>query len=261
MSASAERPRILAIHAHPDDLEFQCAGTLALLKQQGCSILMATMSPGDCGSAELGPDEISQIRRREAQASADLLGAEYVCLEFRDLSIIVDNDSRKRAVEAVRRARPDIVITAPPTDYMCDHEVTSRLIRDACFIAPIPNYSTRQWEPAVALERIPHLYYVDAIEGTDSFGNPLQPEFIIDIGTTYELKRKMLACHDSQRAWLRKQHGIDEYLDRGKRWSALRGAEIGAAYGEAFTQHKGHPYPSDNLLLKLLGGQRRSDDS
>ena len=253
MAQPAKGPRILAIHAHPDDIEFQCAGTLALLKQKGCPITLVTMTPGDCGSAELGPDEIAAVRRKEAQASADLLGAEYVCLEFRDLSIIVDNDSRRRVTEAVRRARPEIVLTAPPTDYMCDHEATSRLVRDACFCAPIPNYATRQWDPAPPIDAIPHLYYVDAIEGTDYYGNPIAAEFVVDVSATFDLKQKMLACHESQRSWLRKQHGIDEYLERAQRWSAMRGQEIGAKYGEAFTQHKGHPYPQDNLLLELLG--------
>ena len=68
-------PRILAIHAHPDDIEFQCAGTLALLKQKGCEIVLAVMTPGDCGSAEHDPEEISQIRREEARKSAELLVA------------------------------------------------------------------------------------------------------------------------------------------------------------------------------------------
>ena len=84
MHRSVPTPRVLAIHAHPDDIEFQCAGTLALLKQRGCHITTATMTPGDCGSAELGPDEISAVRRAEAKAAADLLGADYLCLEFRD---------------------------------------------------------------------------------------------------------------------------------------------------------------------------------
>ena len=53
--------RILAIHAHPDDIEFQCAGTLALLAAAGHSIAMATMTPGDCGSRELGPEEIAAV--------------------------------------------------------------------------------------------------------------------------------------------------------------------------------------------------------
>jgi LmbE family N-acetylglucosaminyl deacetylase len=254
MPEIAGKPRILAIHAHPDDVEFQCAGTLGLLRRLGCPITIATMTPGDCGSAELGPQQIAQIRRTEAANSARLLEATYVCLEFRDLAIVHDNDSRQRVTEALRQAQADIVITAPPVDYMSDHEVTSRLVRDACFNAPIPNYATGAPNPAPPLAKIPHLYYVDAIEGTDLFGRAIEPQFIVDITATFELKRRMLACHDSQRAWLRKQHGIDEYLDRSARWSALRGREIGAAYGEAFTQHRGHPYPQDNLLQELLKG-------
>jgi LmbE family N-acetylglucosaminyl deacetylase len=252
MVDSAAPPRILAIHAHPDDVEFQCAGTLARLKQLGCHITIATMTAGDCGSAELGPLDIARVRRAEARKAADLLGADYLCLEFADFCIIIDHEGRRKVTEAVRRARPDIVITAPPVDYMSDHEMTSRLVRDACFMAPTPNYSTQHWNAASPLAKIPHLYYVDPIEGVDYFGNPIQPEFIIDISTTFELKRQMLACHESQRGWLFKQHGIDEYLESCARWSAARGKEIGAAYGEAFIQHRGHPYPHDNRLRDLL---------
>lgn len=249
-----DSPRILAIHAHPDDIEFQCAGTLAILASRDCSLTLATMTPGDCGSAELEPEEISRVRRAEAAASAEILAAKYICLEFRDLSIVHDNEHRRRVTEIVRRVRPDIVITAPPADYMSDHEITSLLVRDACFNAPIPNYTTGAREPAAPAEAIPHLYYVDPIEATDRFGHSVQPEFIVDISATFETKQRMLACHNSQRAWLRRQHGIDEYLQRSERWSAERGSEIDAHYGEGFIQHRGHPYPVDNLLLKLLGG-------
>lgn len=253
MADMTKPPRILAIHAHPDDVEFQVAGTLARLKKLGCEICIATMTPGDCGSAELGPLQISAVRRAEAKKAADLLGAEYLCLEFRDLQILVDNDGRRRVAEAIRQTRPEIVFTAPPVDYMSDHEMTSRLVRDACFAASVPNFDTRQANPAPPLAKIPHLYYVDAIEGIDWYGRQIPPEFIVDISETFELKREMLACHESQRGWLLKQHGIDEYLDSCTRWSSARGQAIGKAYGEAFTQHKGHPYPHDNLLLKLLG--------
>jgi LmbE family N-acetylglucosaminyl deacetylase len=252
MPAMSNSLRILAIHAHPDDIEFQCAGTLLRLRQRGCSVTIATMTPGDCGSVEFGPEEIARIRRDEALKSAEILGADYLCLEFRDLSIVIDDASRRRVTEVVRRVQPDIVITAPPVDYMSDHEMTSRLVRDACFNAPIPNYLTQQWDPAPILTHIPHLYYVDPIEGTDYFGNPVTPDFTVDISTTFEKKQEMLACHDSQRAWLRKQHGLDEYLEGSRRWSARRGAAIQAQYGEAFCQHRGHPYPSENRLLQLL---------
>jgi len=237
---------VLAIHAHPDDIEFQCAGTLLRLVERGAEVHVATMTPGDCGSAEMSADEIAEVRRAEASRAASLLGAEYRCLEFRDLSICFDNPSRKRVAECLRRVRPDIVLTAPPVDYMPDHEVTSLLVRDACFNA------TGADDPADPLDAIPHLYYVDAIEGMDWYGDPQPAGFIVDVSEVFERKLQMLACHESQRGWLLKQHGMDEYLESCRRWGGERGAEIGVAYGEAFRQHCGHPYPGDDRLGQLL---------
>ena len=256
MSGSDERPRVLAIHAHPDDLEFQCAGTLALLAEAGCSITMATMTPGDCGSATLDAEAIAANRRAEAMASASLIGAGFVCLEFRDLAIFDDDESRRRVVEAIRLAKPDLVLTAPPVDYLCDHEATSKLVRDACFAATLPNYKTRRWEPAPTLARLPHLYYVDAIGGADRGGRPIPAGFHVDVSRVFDLKRRMLACHASQRDWLRRQHGVDEYLDAQERWSRHRGAEAGVEHAEAFRQYLGHPYPAGNRVLELLNSSQ-----
>jgi LmbE family N-acetylglucosaminyl deacetylase len=253
MPENSKPPHILAIHAHPDDVEFQCAGTLARLRQAGASITIATMTPGDCGSAESGPEEIADVRRAEARNSAALIEADYFCLEFRDLCIVLDNPSRRRVTEFLRRIRPNVVITAPAVDYMSDHELTSHLVRDACFNASVTNYATNaDSTPSAPLDEIPYLYYVDPVEGTDHYGNRIEPGFIVDITSTFELKKRMLACHASQRSWLLKQHGIDEYLDLCERWSAARGKEIGAAYGEGFTQHVGHPYPAHDYLAELL---------
>ncbi|MCG6154525.1 PIG-L deacetylase family protein [Rubinisphaera margarita] len=245
-------PRILAIHAHPDDIELQCAGTLALLKDRGCEIVYCTMTAGDLGSMELSQKEIAAVRRGEAEKAAALLGAEYVCGEFGDLAIFNDDPSRRRVTEIIRKARPDIVITAPHRDYHCDHEATGTLVRDACFGSTIPNYKTHQWDPAPYLDHLPHLYYVDPVEGTDYYGNPQTPAFVIDISSKIDLKLEMLACHASQRDWLRKIHGMDEYIDSCRRWSATRGQEHGFEYGEGFSQHKGHPFPHDNLLKQIL---------
>ena len=243
---------VLAIHAHPDDIEIQCAGTLLRLAKLGCRISVATMTPGDCGSAEVSQDEIAAIRRAEASSAAEILRAEYTCLEFRDLSICFDNDSRRRVTEYLRRTAPDLILTAPPVDYMHDHEMTSMLVRDACFNASVPNYRTRQWDPSAPLTKIPWLYYVDAVEGTDHFGNRHPVDFIIDVSAEFETKLEALACHASQREWLQRQHGIDEYIDATRRWSAQRGSEIDADYGEGYRQYKGHPHPTSNLLGELL---------
>lgn len=252
MSIQPSDLHVVAIHAHPDDIEIQCAGTLLRLRELGCRISTVTMTPGDCGSAELSQDEIAAVRRAEAGAAAKILGADYTCLEFRDLSICFDNDSRRRVTEFLRRSRPDIILTAPPVDYMHDHEITSQLVRDACFNASVPNYRTQQWDPAEPMNKIPWLYYVDAVEGTDHFGNRLPVDFIVDVSDTFDTKLEALACHSSQRNWLRRQHGIDEYLESTRRWSETRGQEAGVAHGEGFRQYKGHPHPTDNILGQLL---------
>ena len=245
--------RVLAIHAHPDDIEFQCAGTLALLGAAGCHLTLATMTPGDCGSADRDAATIAEIRRAEAQAAAQVLGADFVCLEFRDMTVFSDDESRRRVVEAIRRARPDLILTAPPVDYHPDHEATSILVRDACFCTTLPNYKTRQWEPAPILERIPHLYFMDPLGGYDRDHRPVTPDFRVDVTQFVAVKRQMLACHASQRDWLLRQHGIDEYLDAQTAWDRERGQAIGVAAAEGFRQYLGHPYPADNLLLSLLG--------
>ncbi|MEZ6132007.1 MAG: PIG-L family deacetylase [Planctomycetaceae bacterium] len=258
MSNPDANVHVLAIHAHPDDIEFQCAGTLLRLKARGCRVSVATMTPGDCGSAEMSPDEISATRRAEAAAAAEILEAEYTCLEFRDLSIVFDNEHRRRMTEFLRRTQPDIILTAPPVDYMHDHEITSALVRDACFNASVPNYRTRQWDPAPPATKIPHLYYVDAVEGADHYGHRHPVDFAVDVTAQFEKKIAALACHASQRNWLRQQHGVDEYLDACRRWSIERGKDIGVEHAEGFRQYKGHPHPANNLLLELLDGNSSS---
>jgi LmbE family N-acetylglucosaminyl deacetylase len=253
--------RVVALHAHPDDVEFQCAGTLILLREAGCEVTIATMTPGDCGSAVHDAEAIASIRREEAQASATLIRAAYICLEFRDLAIFNDDESRRRITEVLRRLQPNLVLTAPPSDYIADHEMTSVLVRDACFAAPCPNYTTRQWEPAPPLAKIPHLYFVHAIEGRDREGKPVPVDFRVDVSRVFATKRQMLACHASQRDWLFRQHGIDEYLAIQERWGGLVGAEIGVSQAESFRQYRGHPYPQDNLLLQLIGQDGRGADA
>jgi LmbE family N-acetylglucosaminyl deacetylase len=139
---------------------------------------------------------------------------------------------------------------------MSDHEVTSLLVRDACFAASAPNYVTQQWDPAPPTERIPYVYYVDPVDGMDWYAHQQPVHYLVDITSTFDIKRQMLACHESQRNWLRRQHGIDEYMDMQQRWSSHRGRQLGlgATYAEGLTQHKGHPFPGDNVLATLISG-------
>jgi LmbE family N-acetylglucosaminyl deacetylase len=245
---------ILAVHAHPDDLEILAGGTLAQLAALGHRIVMATMTPGDCGSHELPADEIAAVRRREATASAARIGAEYRCLEFRDLAVFNDDPSRRRVVELLRETRPDLIITASPVDYMVDHETASSLVRDACFGAPVPNYTTDEPGAAPPIPGIPHLYFVDPLGGVDRDARPVVPDFYVDVAPTFAVKQAMLAEHVSQRNWLLQQHGIDDYLLQMERWTHACGRRAGVELAEGFRRYKGHPYPESPVLENLLGG-------
>ena len=243
--------RILSIHAHPDDAEILAGGTLALLAQAGHEITICTMTPGDCGSREYTPDRTAEVRRAECQDAATLIGARYLCAEFRDLAIFNDDDARRRVIAILRRERPDIVLTASPVDYLCDHEATSALVRDACFAAPAPNY--RAATNDAALDAIPHLYFMDALGGVDRDGNPIYADFVVNVASTFQVKRQMLAYHRSQREWLRAQHNVDEYLDMMEAQTRAMGARVRVEFGEGFRRYKGHPYPQTALLIDLLG--------
>ena len=243
---------ILAIHAHPDDVEILAGGTLAQLAAAGHKITIVTMTPGDCGSDDHCQEEIAAIRRAEAGRSAGRIGAEYRCAEFGDLSIFSDDASRRRVVEVLRQIAPELVLTSSPVDYLCDHETTSQLVRDACFGAPTPNYATGARNPAPPLRAIPHLYFMDPIGGVDREGRPVPPDFFVNVAAQMETKTAMLAEHASQRQWLLAHHGIDDYLETMKAWTRENGARAGVEYAEGFRRYKGHPYPQSPLLEKLL---------
>jgi LmbE family N-acetylglucosaminyl deacetylase len=245
--------RIVCIHAHPDDAEILAGGTLALLRGMGHAVVIVSMTPGDCGSSTQAAKEIARIRRQEAADAAGLIGAEYCCAEFRDLAIFNTDEARRRVTELLRWTRPEVVLTASPIDYHCDHEATSVLVRDACFACSAPNYHTGAPEPAPALPAIPHLYFVDPVAGVSRFGEIIEPDFIVDVGDVFDMKRSMLAKHASQRDWLRKQHGIDDYLETMQRWTRDRGRPAGVDYGEGFRRYPGHPFPQTARLEELLG--------
>jgi LmbE family N-acetylglucosaminyl deacetylase len=251
---------VLAVAAHPDDIEILIAGTLALLKRAGWDLHLATMTPGDLGSMKHSRKEISRIRRSEAAASAALIGARYTCLEFDDLTIVY-SDPMKRAVTAlIRETRPDLVLTLSPFDYMDDHTETARIVREAVFASTIPNWKAslngRRPPPCA---KLPVILYSDPIDHTDHFGRHIPARQVVDITEVIDVKERMLASHDSQRSWLREQHGEDEYLLWMRRHSAERARDFGrksVRYAEGFTQHLGHGFPEEDLLTEALGKKR-----
>lgn len=245
--------RILALFAHPDDAEFLCAGTLIHLVDRGVSLHIATMTAGDCGSSAHSSAKISRIRREEAKRAAELVSAPYTCLEERDLLIGYDGPTLRKVMELVRRVDPALVFTHSPQDYMVDHETTSRLCQTACFGASARNFRTRVRRQSAAIRNIPHVYYAQPFNNRTILGDEILPRLVVNISATIERKEKMLACHESQRAWLEYQQGLQEIGSPLRRMAAREGEVGGFEWGEGFRQHLGQGYPPDNLLASLLG--------
>ncbi len=255
---TSQNKKILAVGAHPDDVEIMCSGTLFLLKKLGFEIHVVSLTLGDCGSVKHSAEEISSIRRREAENACDVLGAAYHYGGFNDLCIFNDDLSNRRVTALLREVNPGIVFTHSPQDYMSDHETTSLLVRNACFYAPIPNYETSSYTPVTHTSAIPNLFYASPMEGVDIFGQKITPQLYVDISDCMPSKIELLACHQSQRNWLRSHNGIDEYIDSMVSWNEELGQRAshlsgkGINYAEAFRQHLGHAYPKKNVLSDLL---------
>ncbi|MBS0361136.1 MAG: PIG-L family deacetylase [Proteobacteria bacterium] len=241
---------ILAVHAHPDDIEHLAAGTLAVLAGRGHRVRIATLTAGECGSASTDLAATGAIRKAEAAAAAALIGADYRCADLPDLGVFNDDASRRAATELIRWAGAEIVLAASPEDYHPDHEAGSVLVRDACFAASVPNYRTG---PSAPLAAIPHLYFMDPIGGRDRQGRRIFPDFGCDIDAAFETKRRMLSAHESQAAWVARQHGIDDHLGSMEAWSRRRGADFGREVAEGFRQYRHEPYPRTPVLQDLLG--------
>jgi N-acetylglucosamine malate deacetylase 1 len=254
---ASEIKRVLAVGAHPDDVEIMCSGTLFALSQLRHQVHVASLTLGDCGSIDLAAQEIRRIRHREAIKACEVLGATYHHGGFDDLCIFNDDNSNRRVTALLRKVDPWIVITHAPNDYMSDHEMTSLLVRNACFYASIPNYKTMAG--AACTLNIPYLYYAQPIEGNDIFGKKVIPQFYVDISGVMQQKLEMLACHESQRNWLRAHHGMDEYIESVRRFNTSLGQRASTVSGrlisqaEAFRQHRGHAYPDDNVIATFLG--------
>ena len=121
----------LAFLAHPDDAEILCGGTLVLLKSRGWTIHIATATAGDCGTMKYSAEEISLIRRAEAQAACDMLGATYHCLGELDDRVVYDKPTVQKSIDLFRQVSPALVFTHAAKDYMLDHEQVSLLARQA----------------------------------------------------------------------------------------------------------------------------------
>jgi len=231
--------RILAVGAHPDDVELQCAGTLAKCIQRGDQVTIAVSTDGSAGTNTVTSEEIARIRESEARASAKILGADFVWLGYRDEFLYESEDVRLRYIDLVRETRPDVVITHDPQmDYHPDHATTGQLLWNIRVMAAARTIKTQH----PTFDNIPELYYMDTLAGIQ-----FQPDDFVDISATMDIKRKMLSQHASQLEFMQARYGMTmvEFMEI---CSSFRGLQSGVRFAECFRRSVTFPATCRRVL-------------
>jgi N-acetylglucosamine malate deacetylase 1 len=219
--------RVLAVGAHPDDLEILCGGTLARYVREGHAVTMCHASRGDRGSFSGTRDEVARTREAEARRAAEIAGADHLSLGLCDAEIDAsDRGQRELVIDLVRETRPDVIITHAPSDYMSDHNEISKLVFDCSFHATLPLLETQQPHH----DTVTPIYFMDTLMGLD-----FVPTEYVDITETIDTKVAMLEAHASQLTWLREHDGVD-IVENMKTVAAYRGLQCSVKYAEAFRQ-------------------------
>lgn len=217
---------ILAISAHPDDLEIFIGGTLAKYRAAGHCVTMAHLCNGDKGSFTLDPAEIGAIRHEEAEAGAAVIGASHINGQIPDGEVLAsDRDHREIVVDIIRQTRPDLILTHPPDDYMVDHTETSKLVFDASFLATEAARKSRYEN----FETITPIYYFDAMAG---YG--FVPSEYVDITDVIDTKLQMFDQHVSQAPYLDEVGHSASMREQIEILAKFRGMQSGVRYAEAF---------------------------
>jgi len=245
---------VLAVHAHPDDTEAFCGGTLALLKNKGFRIVIATMTPGGMGGVDTNEEETGKIRMEEARRAAEVIGAEYCCLDQRDGFVYDTLQARVRVIELIRKVRAGIVFTHLPFDYHSDHRATSTIVEAGTMLSTLQNVPT----DVPPVDTTPLLYYTEPFGNTDPLGrNVPGPSFFVDVTSVFEKKVAMLSQHTSQIALMKRMFSIDDFFQDMRENDEQLGVQAGTSYAEAFWQHLGAGFYNDPLIQEVLEEYRR----
>jgi LmbE family N-acetylglucosaminyl deacetylase len=217
--------RVLAVGAHPDDVEILCGGTLARFADADHDVVICHAAKGDRGSFDRPADELTRTRSDEARRAADLIGAECLSLGVSDAEIDASNPAQRLAMtDLIRETRPDVVITHSPGDYMGDHNEVSRLVFDTSFFASLPLLKTDRPHH----DRVPSLFFMETFAGVG-----FDPTEWVDITAVIELKARMLECHVSQLKWIRDHDDVD-IVEQMTTTARFRGYQSGVRYAEGF---------------------------
>jgi LmbE family N-acetylglucosaminyl deacetylase len=222
---------VIAIGAHPDDIEILCAGTLALYAEQGHKVFMAPFTCGNMGDNNIPPQELASIRKAECEESAAILGASLLWPAMTDELVFPNESQRRIMIDLLREADPDVIITHNPHDYHPDHRYVSQLVFDSYFQKGL-RHLPEQSVPACRFGQS-QVYYMDSVAGIG-----FTPDEFVDITATMEIKRRMLQCHRSQINALSDLASVDinHLIDTQ---AGFRGFAAGCRFAEGFTRLNG----------------------
>ncbi len=247
---------VFAVGAHPDDVEFNMAGTLLLLAQAGFEPHMMNVSRSNLDSNQLPEDEVIRIRRREAETAARVANVDYHPPIANDLMIFYEDRLLREMTAIVREIQPTIVLLPSLNDYMEDHTNTARLVITACFSRAMRHYTSIP--PREPTGQDVYLYHAQPHLNRDGMRTLVVPELFVDISGVMDTKLHMLGCHESQRQWLGETQGLDDYRESMRHASqevARMRPDCDWQYAEGFRQHSfvGFSARDRNPLAEALG--------
>jgi len=219
---------VLAIGSHPDDLELACGGTLAKLVKQGHKLAMADLTQG-----ELGTRGTKEIRVKEAEEAAKILGAvTRRNLQIPDGDVQVTKENMRKVIALIRELQPKIMFIPHSIDRHPDHYHTHQLCKEAWFYAGLMKIETKL-EGKVQKPFRPDNFF-EFMQWYE-----FQPAFIVDISDTWEIKLEAIRAHSSQlhnpsskepETRLTKPEFLENVEIRARNY----GRRIGTRYGEPF---------------------------
>ncbi len=249
--------RAMAIFAHPDDIEFSCAGTLARWIKGGAKVSYILITSGGSGIADptIPIEKVLEIRESESRDAAKIVGAEEIIfLNEPDGLLEPTIELRKKLVREIRRFKPEVVICGDPTVILTsdsainhpDHRAAATAVIDAVFpAAGQPNLFEEIEQDEGFLAHKPRKVYISSWQNSDTF---------VNIETTFDIKLASLRAHKSQMI------GWDPE-ERMKGWTAETGKGKEMMYAEGFKLitlvtdedweiSKGNPLTLDKLKQK-----------
>lgn len=211
---------VLAIGAHPDDVEIGCGGALLLSVDAGRSVVVADLTAG-----EMSTRGSVQERDGERQRAAELLGVrERVSLGLPDTRVGTDPSHRDAIAALIRRFRPRLVLAPFASDRHPDHEATGRLAREACFLAGVAKAG--MGEP-----HRPARFYGYMIH------HPFEPTFVVDVTRVWDRRTEVVAAYRSQfgpGSGPSTELSGGNFIDRLRDRAGYFGSMIGTERGEPF---------------------------